>query len=103
MGDNVNLASRLEGVNKEYGTRICVSAQVVEEVGKDEFLFRQLDRIQVKGKEEPVDIFELVGFQNTMGHAFEEKRKFVEAYETALSHYFAGDFVRARELFRQYP
>ncbi len=89
MGDNVNLASRLEGVNKEYGTLICVSAQVAEEAGSEEFLFRRLDRIRVKGKEEPVDIFELVGFQKTMGQAIEQKRKCIEAYETALTHYFA--------------
>lgn len=84
MGDNVNLASRLEGVNKEYGTLICVSAQVVAEVGADDFVFRRLDRIRVKGKEESVEIFELVGFQSTQNHAFEEKRKYIEAYETAL-------------------
>lgn len=84
MGDNVNLASRLEGVNKEYGTLVCVSAQVVEEVGVHDFVFRRLDKIRVKGKEESVEIFELVGFQSTKTPAFEEKRKYIEAYETAL-------------------
>ena len=47
MGDTVNLASRLEGVNKEYGTLICVSSTVAERT-KDEFVFRELDTIKVK-------------------------------------------------------
>lgn len=47
MGDTVNLASRLEGVNKEYGTFICVSETVVERTGS-EFVFRELDTIKVK-------------------------------------------------------
>ncbi len=47
LGDNVNLASRLEGVNKYYGTKICVSEVIYQEV-KDKFDFRFLDRIQVK-------------------------------------------------------
>lgn len=51
LGDTVNLASRLEGVNKEYGTYICVSESVVEKA-KNEFIFRELDRIRVKGKKE---------------------------------------------------
>ena len=51
MGDTVNLASRLEGVNKEYGTDICVSEAVVKEVG-EKFDFRELDTIRVKGKNE---------------------------------------------------
>lgn len=48
MGDNVNLASRLEGVNKEYGTLICLSAQAAEEAGTNDFIFRKLDLIRVK-------------------------------------------------------
>jgi adenylate cyclase len=103
MGDNVNLASRLEGVNKEYETLVCVSAHVAAEAGNKDFVFRRLDRIRVKGKEESVEIFELVGFVHNRSKAMEEKLLRVAAYEKALEHYFSGDFAMARELFRQYP
>jgi len=59
LWDNVNLASRLEGVNKFYGTYICVS-EVVYLAVKDFFVFRYLDEIQVKWKDIPVKIYELL-------------------------------------------
>lgn len=59
MGDNVNLGARLEGTNKVYGTMIIVSEYTYALV-KDQFLFRELDTIRVKGKNRPVVIYELV-------------------------------------------
>ena len=59
IGDSVNLASRLEGANKRYGTQIIVSQATVDQIG-DEFELRPLDRIAVKGKVEPVHIYELL-------------------------------------------
>lgn len=61
MGDNVNLGARLEGTNKVYGTMIIVSEYTYALV-KDEFVFRELDIIRVKGKNKPVVIYELVDF-----------------------------------------
>ena len=60
IGDAVNLASRLEGQNKQYGTTIIASEAIVQEVG-DEFVFRLLDRVAVKGKSEAIRIYELLG------------------------------------------
>ncbi len=60
MGDHVNLASRLEGANKPYGTRIMVSEFTWEEV-KGEMYGRELDRIRVKGKDVPVCVYEVMG------------------------------------------
>ena len=60
MGDNVNLGARLEGTNKVYGTMIIVSEYTYAMV-KDQFVFRELDTIRVKGKNRPVVIYELVG------------------------------------------
>lgn len=59
MGDNVNLGARLEGTNKEYGTRIIISENTYGLV-KDRVVARELDNIRVKGKNKPVVIYELV-------------------------------------------
>jgi adenylate cyclase len=59
MGDNVNLGARLEGTNKEYGTRVIISENTYSLV-KDKFIVRELDNIRVKGKNKPVLMFELV-------------------------------------------
>ncbi|WP_022664819.1 CHASE2 domain-containing protein [Desulfospira joergensenii] len=57
MGDNVNLASRLEGINKEYGTTILVSESVTQKLS-GRFSFRYVDRVRVKGRKESVRIYE---------------------------------------------
>lgn len=61
MGDNVNLGARLEGTNKVYGTMIIVSEYTYALV-KDQFIFRELDTIRVKGKNRPVVIYELLDY-----------------------------------------
>jgi adenylate cyclase len=60
MGDGVNLAARLEGLNKAYGTTILASEDVRAAVG-DAFVFRLVDRVAVKGKSLGVDVHELLG------------------------------------------
>jgi adenylate cyclase len=59
MGDAVNLASRLEGINKNYGTRIIISEFTFAQI-KDDFIARELDWVRVKGKLLPVKIYELI-------------------------------------------
>ncbi|MBV6494118.1 MAG: hypothetical protein LDLANPLL_02144 [Turneriella sp.] len=63
MGDTINLGSRLEGTNKQYGTRIIISQFTYEKV-KDRIYARELDDIRVKGKNEPVRIYELIDVIN---------------------------------------
>ena len=60
MGDNVNLGSRLEGLNKEYGTNIIVSEFTINQT-KNQLVTREIDLVRVKGKEQVVKIFELMG------------------------------------------
>jgi adenylate cyclase len=60
LGDNVNLSSRLEGLNKEYGTHIIANETTYEAVKDAGFLFRELDLMRVKGKLQPVRIYELL-------------------------------------------
>lgn len=61
LGDTVNLSSRLEGLNKDYGTHIIVNESTYAAAKDSGFFFRELDLIRVKGKLQPVTIYELVG------------------------------------------
>jgi adenylate cyclase len=61
LGDTVNLSSRLEGLNKDYGTHILVNESTYSAAKNDGFVFRELDLIRVKGKLQPVMIYELLG------------------------------------------
>ncbi|NVP17206.1 adenylate/guanylate cyclase domain-containing protein [Candidatus Gracilibacteria bacterium] len=95
LGDSVNLASRLEGVNKFYGTYICVSENIYEEVRND-FEFRYLDKIRVKGKNKPIKIYELLGFKGQISDSlYEIKIKF----EEAVSLYNLRKFDEAKDIF----
>lgn len=60
MGDGVNVASRLEGINKEYGTRLCISHSVFKEAG-ERLCVRPIDDVTVKGRRSTIPIYELVG------------------------------------------
>jgi len=92
MGDNVNLGSRLEGVNTVYGTRTIVSAATAAKAGH-EFLYRPLDRVQVKGREESVEILELVGPREA------NEPEWVHAFRVGLKHYQAGEWSDAESAF----
>jgi adenylate cyclase len=99
IGDSVNLASRLEGLNKLYGTEIIISKSTLENLNSSEapFLFRELDVVQVKGKEEPISIFELVNtFSNDTN-----KTKLVTMFTEALNTYREGKFHEAKEKFTE--
>jgi adenylate cyclase len=65
MGDTINVASRLEGLNKEFNTSILVSAAIHNAVA-DRFELRPLGLVQVKGRAEKVDLWELVGESRRM-------------------------------------
>jgi len=60
MGDGVNIAARLEGVNKEYGTRLCISHNVFREAG-ERLCVRPVDEVTVKGRRGKIPIYELMG------------------------------------------
>jgi adenylate cyclase len=64
IGDSVNLASRLESLNKEYGTKILIS-EFTYDLIKSQFICRPIDKVQVKGKSQPVLIYELIGHSKT--------------------------------------
>ena len=90
LGDNVNLASRLEGLNKYYGTEIIISG-ATHELVKDEFESRVLDKITVKGKTLPIFIYELLAEKNKLD---QEILHSYQVYEVGLKYYFEGDWEK---------
>ncbi len=94
-GDIVNLAARLEGANKAYGSRIMVGETTAERLG-DAFVLRLLDLLVVKGKHKPIRAFEVVGRTGAVDAATMER---LEAYAAALDLYFARRFDEAGTAF----
>src|SRR5262249_20790782 len=92
----VNLTSRLEGANKEYGTQILLSEATAGRV-RDRILCRPIDRIAVKGKSRSTLVFEAMC---PLAQASPRDLELARAYEAALDRYFAGDFREALALFR---
>jgi adenylate cyclase len=96
IGDSVNLASRLEGANKEYGTHIMITELTQERVNS-KIISRELDMIRVKGKEKPVKVFEVVasavqGVSGEIKKALEHYNKGLIAYrkqkwDDAIAHF----------------
>ena len=103
IGNPVNLASRLESLNKVYGTKIIIS-QTTKELVSDVFFVRPLDLVAVKGQEESNYIYELVGFQNDVNKEFVA---LAEEYEVALKTYIDSRFQEAVQKFelitKQFP
>ncbi len=95
MGDTINLGSRLEGVNKQYGTNIVVS-DATRDLIKSKYLTRKIDSITVKGKKIPITIYELV---NSHEEASAGEKQFVKLFEQALRLYFKQNWDEASALF----
>lgn len=91
MGDTVNLGSRLEGLTKQYGVDIIVSGRTAELA--PEFTFRELDLVRVKGKTEPVAIYEPLGAAEGLPG---EIRRDLDAYSEALAAYRRQDWDTAQ-------
>jgi len=98
IGDNVNLASRLEGANKFYSTGIMVSHRTYEQV-REEILGRELDRIAVKGRSKAVTTYELLARRGA-GPELEQLERFVKVYQEGLKHYHGRSWGLAEEFLR---
>jgi class 3 adenylate cyclase len=96
MGNAVNLAARLEGVNKMFGTWILISENIRREIG-DAFLCRKLDRVRVAGISEPVRIYELLEFTE---NATAEQKAMVEAFHAALDLFEKREWKAAETAFQ---
>lgn len=84
LGDGVNLASRLEGANKLYGSRILLAESTANLV-REQFILCKLDVLRVKGKREPMAVYELLGEKGCDGG--EKLEMFARRYESALGNY----------------
>jgi len=97
IGDAVNLASRLEGVNKEYGTNIIISESTYQQA-KDLIEARELDYLRVKGKAIPIRIYELLCEKGGLSPMEQEK---VERFAEALSLYRKQQWEKAIKCFEE--
>ncbi len=96
IGDDVNLASRLEGTNKTYGTRIILGENTYRKV-QGKVVARELGGVMVKGKKKPVTIFEL----REMGEPSPEEAATIALFEKGLAHYRARQWDEAEACLKQ--
>lgn len=102
MGNNVNIAARLEGVNKAYSSWVLVSESTWTEANSGEhqgkLLARRLDKVRVMGIEKPVQLYNIMGFVSEMT---EEEKESVEVFHHALDLYLQRNFQQALDLFKK--
>jgi adenylate cyclase len=102
LGDSVNLASRIEGANKMYGTRVLLTESTAKSV-RDAFVLRKIDLLRVKGKRQPMAVYELV----SEGAHDPATADLIARYERALTLYQAQQFDASHDaltaLTRDFP
>ncbi|MEM7465677.1 MAG: GAF domain-containing protein [Pseudomonadota bacterium] len=92
IGDGVNVAARLEQANKQFGTQTLISAATVKLLHQDYHL-RELDLLRIRGKSQPVPIFEVIGkFDNPLSA---EKQAMLEHFRNGMESYRQRDWIRA--------
>jgi len=94
IGDTVNLAARLESLNKYYQTRILVSEEIYREAKNKEFLFREVDTVMVKGKDTPTTLYTIL-FPGEFDPAF------LSSYHKAVKMFKMGNFLLAHQYFSE--
>lgn len=97
MGDMVNLAARLEAAAKDYGTKILVS-DAIYAVCKDKFHFRYMDKIRVKGKEQPVEIYSL---ESTLDEKIQSEVEGAKIYFESFQLYLGRNWQKAIKGFEE--
>jgi adenylate cyclase len=95
IGDTVNVSSRLEGINKTYGTEIIVSENTYNEC-RNNFEFRLLDRVSLLGRSGGMNIYELISLKNETN---DTQIKICEFYEEGIKYYFDQNWSKASNCF----
>lgn len=102
LGDNVNLASRIESLTKFYGAHIMVGESTQQ--GQEDFIFRKLDRVRVKGKKQGIEIYEVLGRKSQLTPELDAE---IKQYHKGLDAYFAQkwdeSYTIMSELHKQHP
>jgi len=94
-----NLASRIEGANRRYGTELMISEATLRSLTPGTFRTRILDVVRVKGKSEAVRVHEVYGWE---GDGMDRSGEtYFETYAAAFEAYLAGDFASALRVFRE--
>ena len=94
IGDEVNISSRLEGLNKQYGTQILISDSTNQELA-GKFVTRMIDNLIVKGKSQPLQIFEVLGDKDYMLSEAEA------CFCRGMEHYHQKEYEDACALFEK--
>ena len=99
IGDNMNLASRMEGLTKYYGVKILITGQTYNEIKEYDFVIREIDNVMVKGKKKAIKCYEIISDVDCS----ENEKKCAETlkgmYEKALEKYYDGHFEKAKTMF----
>jgi adenylate cyclase len=99
IGDSVNLGSRMEGATKAYGVQILCTESTVELAARDTFLFREVDKVVVKGKSNGIKIFEVRG--RLTDAVASRELAFIAEYEKALLLYRSRKWTEAAEIWQR--
>jgi two-component system sensor histidine kinase ChiS len=100
IADAVNLASRLEGLTKVYGVDILISDQTLYRLdNREKYSCRFLDRVKVKGKSQPVEVFEV--YDADPPRLIELKKQTCEEFEQGVTLYVEKNFTQAQQVFQQ--
>ena len=97
IGDTVNVASRLEGLNRIYGTQILISETTKASIGQ-RFITRPLDHVAVKGREQGMTEFELIGEKDSSSQS---EYQWIEEFSNGLNTYLSGDWMMAIACFER--
>lgn len=105
IGDPINLGSRLESLCKYYNSKLNISNFTKEKL-KGDYIFRFLDLVTVKGKSEPIEIWQIHDFAHTMkqnlyGVSYEQLNKELSLYHTAIEYYQKASFEKALSIFKE--
>lgn len=103
LGDNMNLGARLEGLCKYYGAQILISEYTYARLPKDQFRARALDKVKVKGKTHPVQIFEVIHGVHPLHADPHSFHAYVRAYELFGQRDFAGARALLEEVLIKHP
>jgi adenylate cyclase len=108
IGDGVNVAARLEGINKDYGTKICISHSVFKEAG-ERLCVRPIEEVAVKGRRGKIPIYELMGVYGA-GAPFEPDARALRlcaltqlAYQALVAENLALALERYRNVLGEFP